>query len=106
MSLDHIIILMLENNSFDRVLGSLIPPRADAHNPGGGIKGASAQFSNTDQTTGLTYTLKITQTREVTDDPGHDLQNVLGQLVGPNKGFVTDFAKLYPKSRSIRLSSQ
>src|SRR5437588_2148035 len=98
MPLDHIIVLMLENNSFDRVLGALFEPRADPTTPGGGIKGAEATYSNADKTTGKTYTLKPTVMRETIDDPGHDLQNVLRQLHDHEGGFVTDFAATYPKS--------
>jgi len=95
MSLDHIIVLMMENNSFDRVFGALLPDRSGQ---GGGIKGST--YSNTDNTTGSIYTLKPTQTREVQDDPGHDLGDVLEQIVGPCKNFVNNFVKKYPSSRS------
>jgi phospholipase C len=98
MSLDHIIVLMLENNSFDRMLGALFEPRADPQTPGGGIKGATSACSNTDQTTGKTYTLQATQMRETLDDPGHDLQNVLRQLENNGSGFVADFVQSYPQS--------
>ena len=43
-SLDHIVVLMLENNSFDRMLGALFPERLD----GGGIKGTAGNHWNDD----------------------------------------------------------
>lgn len=98
MSLDHIIVLMLENNSFDRMLGALFEPRNDAQAPGGGIKGAESAYSNVDSATGKAYTLKPTQMRETMDDPGHDLQNVLRQLKDHGSGFIADYVQSFPKS--------
>jgi phospholipase C len=43
-SLDHIIVLMLENNSFDRMLGALFSERVG----GGGIKGTANNHWNDD----------------------------------------------------------
>jgi phospholipase C len=51
---EHIIVLMLENNSFDRVFGALFPHRPHATSPGGGTKGTTSNFTNTDATTGTT----------------------------------------------------
>jgi phospholipase C len=98
MSLDHIIVLMLENNSFDRLLGGLFRDRPDANNPGGGIKGSESTHANIDATTGRRYSMVATTTREVQDDPGHDLSDVLFQIAGPNQGYVTNFAQKYPAS--------
>jgi len=98
MPLDHVVVLMLENNSFDRMLGGLFPPRPDAVNPGGGVQGAAAQFSNVDQTTGQRYVMAPTIAREVRDDPGHDLKDVLQQMANHGAGFVDNFVGKYPKS--------
>lgn len=98
MSLDHIIVLMLENNSFDRMLGGLFPPRPDAANPGGGVKGAAAQYSNIDQTTGKSYAMVETRAREMPEDPGHDLTDVLPQIANHCSGFVNNFVSKYPNS--------
>jgi phospholipase C len=98
MALDHVIVLMLENNSFDRMLGALFAERPG----GGGIKGTAANHWNDDETVhpSQRYTLKPTTTREVNQDPGHELTDVLDQLKGPLRGFVTDFAKLYPTTNT------
>jgi phospholipase C len=98
MSLDHIIVLMLENNSFDRMLGGLFPPRPDPLSPGGGVKGAAAQYSNADQITGKTYAMAETTAREMPEDPGHDLSDVLPQISNHCSGFVNNFAAKYPNS--------
>jgi len=88
---------MMENNSFDRMLGALLPDRSGQ---GGGIQGATGRYSNTDNTTGAVYALKPTQAREVQDDPGHELGDTLEQIVGPCKNFVNNFVKNYPSSSS------
>jgi len=98
MPLDHVIVLMLENNSFDRMLGDLFPPRPDPVSPGGGVKGAAAQYSNIDATTGKQYAMTATTAREMPEDPGHDLSDVLSQIAHHGSGFVSNFVKKYPHS--------
>jgi len=97
--LDHIIVLALENHSFDRVLGNLYAWRAD----GGGIgtenpPSRAQTISDATTTPPTPYTQQATAAREVNLDPGHDLDNVLRQMAGPCLGFVTDFATQYPTS--------
>jgi phospholipase C len=98
MPLDHIIVLMLENNSFDRMLGGLFPPRSDQVNPGGGVKGAATQYSNVDKSTGKIYTMVTTTAREMPEDPGHDLTDVLPQISNNCSGFVNNYVSKYPTS--------
>ena len=100
-SLDHIIVLMMENHSFDRMLGALLPQRAD----GGGIKGTAQNNWNDDttQTPAVRYSMKPTTTRVITPDPMHDLIDVLQQIGSPagvNKGYVTNYAATYPSTSS------
>jgi len=94
-SLDHIIVLMLENNSFDRMLGALFPERVD----GGGIKGTAGNHWNDDLSPKpkppIRHIMQPTIARTVQPDPMHEYKNVSNQLNGPNKGFVTDFAATY-----------
>jgi phospholipase C len=87
---------MMENNSFDRMLGALFPERSG----GGGIKGTAGNHFNIDPQTHSPIYLKATSTREVQLDPGHNLDNTLIQIKGPNKGFVEDFVTKYSNSRS------
>jgi phospholipase C len=95
-SLDHIIVLMLENNSFDRMLGALFPERIG----GGGIKGTAANHWNDDTSPApkppIRHVMLPTISRTVTPDPMHEYPNVVNQQKGPNLGFVTDFATTYP----------
>src|SRR3982074_1645068 len=65
-SLDHVIVLMLENNSFDRMLGALFPERLG----GGGIKGSESKYWNVNPKTGQKIYLKPTKAQEVKIDPG------------------------------------
>jgi len=94
-SLDHIIVLMLENNSFDRMLGALFPERVG----GGGIKGSANNHWNDDTSpkpkAPVRHVMQPTIARTVQPDPMHEYTNVLNQFKGPNKGFVTDFATTY-----------
>ena len=100
-SLDHIIVLMMENHSFDRMLGTLLPQRPD----GGGIKGTAANNWNDDTSTTaippIRHVMAPTTTRLVQPDPMHDLSDVLNQIGGPdgpNGGYVTNYATTYPST--------
>jgi phospholipase C len=90
----RVVVLMMENHSFDRMLGWM-----KAQYPG--IEGVdpNAPGSNPDfPTTTDTIFQAETRNRNIGNDPGHDLDNVLGQLAGGNLGFVADFAQLYPQA--------
>ena len=90
----RVVVLMMENHSFDRVLGwmkSQYPgiEGVDPDNPGW-----NPDYPvNTD-----TVFQSETRSRNIANDPGHDLDNVLGQLANGNQGFVADFAKIYPQA--------
>ena len=99
-SLDHIIVLMMENHSFDRMLGALLPYRAD----GGGIKGMAANLSNDDTSPTamppITHVMAPTTARLIQPDPMHDLADVLKQIGSyknpTNLGYVTNYGTTYP----------
>jgi phospholipase C len=99
-SLDHIIVLMMENNSFDRMLGALLSERSD----GGGIKGTAANHWNDDGSATplppVRHVMQTTTTHIVQPDPSHELPDVLKQIAGPNLGYVTDYATVYPTGGS------
>jgi phospholipase C len=88
----HVILLMLENHSFDEMLGCFkakypdlegVDPRAPAWN--GDLQGNRVeQAEKRSYYTGL--------------DPKHDLENVRSQLEDGNKGFLRDFVAAYPLS--------
>ena len=90
----HIVVLMMENHSFDRLLGWTkeqwpniegVDPNHPATNP---------DFPATTKTVAQA---QITS-RNIANDPGHDLDNVLRQISRKNKGFVSDFAQKYPQA--------
>jgi phospholipase C len=90
----RVVVLMMENHSFDRVLGWM---KSDYPN----IEGVDPDHPgwNPDYpvTTGTVFQAE-TRNRNIGNDPGHDLDNVLRQLAGGNQGFVADFAHLYPQA--------
>jgi phospholipase C len=82
----HVVVLMLENHSFDQMLGSM--PDVD------GVDGGR---SNRD-TAGREYFQTPITATSLKDDPMHDLPNVLRQLEGDNANFVLDFSEAYSGS--------
>src|SRR6185437_14692812 len=90
--IEHVIVLMLENRSFDHVLGGC--PKVQqktAHAPDG-----------RNQYAGKGYSQQPGAARVVTDDPHHDLPDVKVQLsrqgsVKVNGGFVLDYGRNYPQ---------
>ncbi len=93
MQIEHIVVLMLENNSFDRMLGwtpgvdgvDLANPRSNPNLAGTAVVQAT------------------TVTRQMKSDPAHDLSDVLAQMAGPgmaqpNMGFVKNFQLHYSES--------
>jgi len=90
----HVIVLMLENRSFDHMLGGLsdaIPGLDGAPRAGEPARTNRAGGRTYRQTAGAGWTLKY--------DPKHELAHTLNQLSKGNSGFVDDFARAYPASR-------
>jgi phospholipase C len=95
--IQHIVVLMLENNSFDRMLGCMaaVYPQLEAPSPT-----EDHVFKNPDypdqshefaQLSGATPSVPI--------DPAHELDDVLRQIAqGKCSGFVSDFAQHSPKA--------
>jgi phospholipase C len=86
----HVIVVMLENRSFDHMLGCLsqdleldgivVPPR-----------------QNSDDQNNI-YSQVLGASPVIRFDPHHELEHVQEQLQGGNLGFVKDFARAYPAS--------
>jgi phospholipase C len=84
---DHIVVLMLENRSFDHMLGylSLEGSRDD-------IDGLREEFANDHD--GRRYPVRHLETTAITDDPDHSARSVDLQVGGGKmNGFVTSFAE-------------
>lgn len=90
-SIEHVIVLMLENRAFDHVLGDCPKVRSKVGHAPDGIN----------QYNGSTYPQQAGAARQVIDDPNHETADVLVQLQGfgsvaTNGGFVLDYARNYP----------
>lgn len=93
-NINHIIFLLLENQSFDRLLGclrELYPDMEGLNRPG------TPPYANSDDQR-VYYNQKPTATKQVKKDPKHEARYVLKQLEGNNGGFVLDFVANYPDS--------
>ena len=94
MPIDHIVVLMMENNGFDRMLGWM-------GNAGRCIDGVDPAnpLANPDQISGGDVFQCETRTRNIRRDPLHYLANSIAQLDGgSNRGFVNDYARTHPNS--------
>ncbi len=92
--IQHVIVLMMENNCFDRMLGCM----AEVHKGLDGVDPAHPR-SNPDGLGGPPVFQAPTTLRNIDRDPQHYLSNSLAQLDGgSNAGFVADFVRHYPQS--------
>jgi phospholipase C len=89
--INHIVVLMLENRSFDHMLGYL---KLEAGLP---VDGLEASMSNTHA--GKTYKVHHLPSTKLTDDqdPGHSGADVKEQVANGNAGFVSNYAKHNPR---------
>lgn len=92
-SIEHVIVLMLENRSFDHMLGGLsaelkLDGAAIASKPAWENRGPDGK--SFPQIGGASRVLRF--------DPHHELNHVAVQLSDSNSGFVDDFARAFPKS--------
>jgi phospholipase C len=85
--IDHIVVLMLENRSFDHMLGYL-----SAEEGRSDIDGLRAEFAN--EHDGRSYPVHHLGTTAITDDPDHSAAAVDLQIGGGKMdGFVASFAE-------------
>jgi len=91
-SIQHVILLMLENHSFDQMLGDLkrIYPEMDGVDQGDLKSNPNGKGENIFQSP-----MKETQ---MVHDPSHETSDVLDQLSGENQGFVSNFLKYFSSS--------
>jgi len=88
----HVVMLILENHSFDQMLGDLkrIYPDLDGVDP--------ARPGVNKDPAGLEYRQQPTTERMIALDPHHEVDHVAVQLADGNGGFVRDFVASYPAS--------
>jgi len=90
-AIQHVVVLMFENRSFDHLLGCC----QAIHSNLDGIP-SGAPRTNSDGAT--TYPQVPGAARTLVNDPQHELEDVLAQLADRNSGFVLDYAHAYPSS--------
>jgi phospholipase C len=91
----HVIVLALENRSFDHMLGACQAAKPDIDGTPPGAPPRTNQFA------GQTYQQQDGAARVLVSDPRHETPHVLVQLKpdaagNPNSGFVEDYATSYP----------
>lgn len=94
---------MLENRSFDQMLGCMKKhyPMLEGIDLTGHPRSNPVSFNRD----APVYYQKPTRNRTISPDPGHDLINVLGQIAdgGPCNGFVMDYHHMYPNATASQL---
>jgi len=93
----HVVLLIMENHSFDQMLGRLqaIYPELDGVN----IDAIDPRF-NLDSTGNKVFQIP-TDEQQVPLDPKHENRFVLDQIANHNSGFVIDFEKNVPENQPI-----
>lgn len=88
----HVVALMLENHSFDQMLGCMQLANSDVD----GVD-VSNPRSNLDKD-GVAHKQQETDEVQVAHDPKHEFVNVRTQLQNNNSGFLLDYSATYPHS--------
>jgi phospholipase C len=83
--IEHVVLLMLENRSFDQVLGCFQSKYPD-------LDGVDPTRFNVDSA-GSKYYQNSGATKQTDPDPRHELEHVQTQLKDNNSGFVQDYEK-------------
>jgi phospholipase C len=90
--IQHVVVLMLENRSFDHMLGCL---QGELN-----IDGIDPKAPRSNVLNGTTYCQLPGASRVLNDDPKHEHVNVMAQFGvnggSPMSGFVADYAHSYP----------
>lgn len=88
----HVVVLGLENHSFDQMLGCFKQLYPDLE----GVDPAAPRANSDDEF--HPYAQSPTTERQMLLDPRHEVAHVAVQLAGGNSGFVKDFARAFPQS--------
>jgi phospholipase C len=96
-AVDHIVVVMLENRSFDHMLGYLSLPSDQGGRARGDIDGLSGPSTNFNMLDDQRYAIRHldrTQFSGEAEDPDHAGRSVDEQLAGGGAGFVANFARI------------
>ncbi len=86
--IDHIVVLMMENRSFDHMLGYL---KLEGINPD--VDGLDSTMANSHA--GTSYAVHRLSSGVFEHDPGHGAEAVAQQLSNQNSGFVTNYMSIH-----------
>jgi phospholipase C len=95
--IEHIVVVMLENRSFDHMLGYLSLPSALGGRDRGDVDGLTGPDTNFNMHAGTRYPihhLGQTEFTGETEDPDHSGASVDEQLANGGQGFVDNFARI------------
>jgi phospholipase C len=104
-AIDHIVVVMFENRSFDHMLGCLSLPPDQGGKARSDIDGLSGPSRNVNRFENRDYGihhLDQTQFNGETEDPDHSARSVDEQLHDGGDGFVENFARI-SKARALKL---
>jgi len=93
MEIDHIVVLMLENRSFDHMLGYLSLPPAKGGKGRTDIDGLTGNETNDDEN-GTQFPVQRMTSFTMNGDPCHEWDCVEEQLKGNNAGFLRNYGKV------------
>src|SRR3982074_3717884 len=93
--IEHVVLLLMENHSFDQMMGSL----DEIHHDLDGVRNAAAKTN--DDGRGHVFTPMATEERQMLRDPHHDHDSVMRQIADDNGGFVRAFTDVYPTSDMV-----
>lgn len=93
MEIDHIVVLMLENRSFDHMLGYLSLPPAQGGKGRTDVDGLTGNESNDDEN-GVSFPVMRMASPKMNGDPCHEWECVEEQLEDDNGGFLRNYAKV------------
>jgi phospholipase C len=97
--IEHVVLLIMENHSFDQMLGALQQTFPDLD---GVTPQLASQRSNLTSKGERIYQ-SATLERQMRFDPHHEHLDVMNQLAGNNGGFVSEFQSAYPGSSAADL---
>src|SRR6266851_7698742 len=95
-NIKHVIYLLLENRSFDHVLGCFKRTYPQ-------LEGVDEQALKQNSYGGAAYQQTAGSTPFLKFDPRHEHEHVVVQLANENSGFVADYAQSYPKAQASDL---
>lgn len=93
MQIDHIVVLMLENRSFDHMLGYLSLPPTEGGKGRTDIDGLTGNETNDDEN-GTSFPVQRMTSPIMNGDPCHEWSCVEEQLSGNNGGFLRNYGKV------------